>query len=139
MDFVLLTGDQALFDASVPPATVVAPPGTITGSGRSTVNGATVCVQGDEATVVVAGAAYVSPGFATPGVGILTIAALAPDQLSTKDRSGSRSVLLKGGRFTAQLQVVGPATNPGTGAPDPVPVYTGSGSFLTTNLKVQAE
>ena len=138
MDFIVVTGDQAIFDAAFPPATVVAPPGTITGSGRSTVNGTPVCVQGDEATVVVAGAAYVSPGFPTPGVGILTITGLAPDQISQKDRSGGRSILLKGGQFTAQLQVVGPATNPG-GALDPGPIYSGSGSFLTINAKVQAE
>lgn len=137
MDFVLLTGDQALFDASFPPVTVIAPPGTITGSGRSMINGVTVCVQGDETTVVVAGAAYVAPGFAMPGVGILTITGLAPDQVSTKDQSGGRPVLLKGGQFTAQLQVVGPASNP-VGPPDSVPVYTGTGTFVTVNAKVRA-
>jgi len=58
MDFVIINGDQAIFDQAFPPAMVVAPPGVISGSGRSRVNKLLVCVEGDEATVVVAGASY---------------------------------------------------------------------------------
>jgi hypothetical protein len=123
---------------SFPPATVIAPPGILTGTGRATVNGVTVCVQGDEASAMVAGAAYFTPAFPTPGVGILTITGLAPDQVSTKGSSGGRPILLRGSQYRAQLQVVAPATNPGTGAPDPVPIYSGSGSFMTVNTKAQA-
>jgi hypothetical protein len=118
---------------------VIAPPGILTGTGRATVNGAIVCVQGDEASAMVVGAAYMTPAFPTPGLGILTITGLAPDQVSTKATTGGRAVLLRGSRFQAQLQVLAPAVNPGSGAPDPVPLYVGSGSFMTTNVKAQGE
>ncbi len=138
MDFTLVTGDQVIFATSFPPATVIAPPGILTGTGRATVNGAIVCVQGDEASAMVAAAAYFTPAFPTPGVGTLRITSLAADQISTKATSGGRAALLRGGRFQAQLQVLAPAVNPGSGVPDPVPIYLGSGSFMTTNVKAQA-
>lgn len=136
MDFVLATGDQAIFATSFPPATVVAPPGVLSGSGRGTIDGRIVCVQGDEASAIVAAAAYFTPTFPRPGVGMLRITALAPDQISTKATSGGCAVLLRGSRFQAQLQVLAPASNDVSA--DVVPVYFGSGSFLTVNAKAQA-
>jgi hypothetical protein len=71
-------------------------------------------------------------------LGVLTTTSLAPDQTSTKGSSGGRAVLVKGSQFRAQLPVMAPATNPGNGAPDPVPIYSGSCSFMTVNAKAQA-
>ena len=75
MDFVIISGDQAIFDSSFPPATVVPVPGTISASNQAKGNQVSVCVEGDESTVVAAGAAYTSGAFVTPGVGTLTIEA----------------------------------------------------------------
>lgn len=136
MDFVLVTGDQAIFDAVFAPAIVVAPPGTITGTGRATINGSLICVEGDEASVLVPGAVYTTPTFPIPGVGLLRIVGLGVDQVARKDTSGRRGVLLKGSQFRAQMQVMAPASNP-TSA-DAVPIYNGTGTFLTTNVKVRA-
>ena len=41
--------------------------------------------------------------------------------------------MLLGTTFTAKFSVMVPAINPGTGAADPTPEYTGSGNFITTN------
>lgn len=138
-DFVLRTGDKAIFDASFPPATVTAQPGVITGSGLATIDDATVCVEGDEATVVVTGATYLLPGY-SPGVGIVTITGLAADQMAAKGTSNGRALLLRGSRFEAQLQVVTPGiqTSPAA-APDPTPMYSGGGKFETANAVTEAE
>ena len=141
-DFILVSGDQAMFNPTFAVAVVSVQPGRLTGSGRSQAGGKPVCVAGDESTVVVPGCSYIAPPHVTPGVGILTIAALGPDQTAKQTRSGSKPVLLKGGTFTAKFQVLSPAIDPGappavSPRPDPVPTYTGTGSFLTTNLTVK--
>ena len=141
MDFVIITGDQAVFDTSFPPATVIAPPGLITGTARGKVSGLIACVEGDEASVVVAGAVYFTPSFPIPGVGTLTIVSLGPDQKGRKGKSGGRVIILRGTKFRARLQVAAPAQVPtasGT-APDPTPIYSGTGSFITTNTRVRVE
>ena len=49
---------------------------------------------------------------------------------------------LSGGtKFRARFQVAAPAQVPTAGgpAPDPTPVYSGTGSFITANTRVQAE
>ena len=141
VDAVIISGDKAIFDSSFPPAVVLAPPGTITGSSRESVNALTVCVEGDEATVVVAGASYFTPSFPVPGVGTLTIESLAPDQKARKGKSGGRVVILKGTKFRARFQVNVPAQIIPPSGPvlDPNPIYSGTGSFLTTNTKVKME
>ncbi len=141
MDLVIITGDQAIFDPSFPPATVVAQPGVITGSAKKKSNGLVVCAAGDEASVVVAGAAYFTPSFPIPGVGTLTIESLMPDQQAKKDKSGGRALILRGSKFRARFQVASPAQVPVTGGtvPDPTPVYSGTGSFITTNTRVRAK
>jgi len=135
LDFIIVTGDQATFSASFPPATVVPMPGVITGSGQATVNGAMTCVQGDEASVQVPGVTYISPPFTIPGTGTLTIASLGPDQIAQKTTYVSKPAILKGSTFTALLSVVAPAmqSTPGGPVPDPVPMYTGTGQFVTAN------
>jgi contractile injection system spike tip protein len=142
MDLVIITGDQAIFDPSFPPATVVAPPGVITGTAKEKINGLLVCAAGDEASVVVPGATYFTPSFPIPGVGTLTIESLATDQQARKAKSGSRAVILKGTKFRARFQVNVPAqVVPPSGTPilDPTPTYSGMGSFVTTNTRVRME
>lgn len=109
-------------------------PGPITGSGQATVNGAMVCVQGDEASVQVP-VMYISPPFTIPGSGKLTIASLGPDQIAQQTSYVSKPAILKGSTFTALLSVVAPATQstPGGPVPDPTPTYMGTGQFVTSN------
>ncbi len=138
-DFILVTGDLALFIPAFGPATIVPVPGTLSGTGRANVGGKPVCVDGDEAMVVVPGVAYVSAAFPIPGVGILTIDSLGGDQKATTTKAGGKAVLLKGSTFNARLQVTVPAqvvSGPAT-APDTSPEYSGTGQFVTTNLQVR--
>jgi Contractile injection system spike tip protein len=139
MDFVLRTGDQAIFDPVFGVATVVAPPGVITGSSRAKIDGAAICMQGDEATVIVAVAAYSSLDFPTSGTGVLTIESLASDQIATASSSTKRPKLLRGSRFRARLRVTMPATTPDGTLKDSVGrIYSGTGAFVTANTKVRS-
>lgn len=133
-DFVVKTGDLATFNPNFGTAIVLVAPGNITGSGRFKVDGQLVCVQGDEASVSVPGVSYVSPPFTVPGVGTLTIQSLGADQLGQKTSSSQKPVILKGSMFTAQFQVTTPASQPSAGF-DPVPLYTGTGQFVTSNVR----
>jgi hypothetical protein len=137
MDFVILSGDQAIFDPPFPPAIAVPMPGVISGTAQAK-NRVTACVEGDEASVVVAGAAYTSGAFSIPGVATLTIESLGADQVARQANSGGKGLILKGAKFRAKLQVTVPASNPSSGAPDPVPIYYGTGSFVTTNVALKA-
>ena len=141
MDFVIINSDQAIFDPSFPPAIVMAPPSVITGTAKAKVSGLPACAEGDETSVVVAGAVYVTPSFPIPGAGTLTIESLGPDQTAQKGKSGGRFFILRGGKFRARFQVNAPATVPSGGGPvpDPTPVYNGTGTFITTNTRVLAE
>lgn len=140
MDFVIINGDQAIFDPSFPPATVIAPPGVISGASRDKVNGLIACAEGDEATVVVGGAVYFTPSFPIPGVGTLTIESLGPDQKAKQAKSSSRALILRGSKFRARFQVTAPAQIVQVSGPilDPTPVYSGTGSFVTTNTRTKA-
>lgn len=141
-DFVLLSGDLAMFTPSFGAATVVVMPGTLTGSGPMTSSGKAVCVDGDEASVSVPGCVYMTPQYSIPGAGTLSISALAGDQLAAKTKTGGKAVMLKGGQFTAKFAVQSPAMQPppgpGSPIPDSSPEYSGSGSFTTTNATVKA-
>lgn len=138
MDYVILSGDQAIFDASFPPATVVPVPGTISASNQASSSQMSVCVEGDESSVVVPGATYTSGGFVTPGVGTLTIDSLGTDQTTQQTKSDEKALILKGSQFQAKFEVTSPAINPSSGVPDPVTTYSGTGSFVTTNTVLQA-
>jgi hypothetical protein len=138
MDYVILSNDQAIFEPAFTPAIVVPRPGVITGSATDRSGGRTACAVGDEASVIVPGVAYTSGGFTTPGVGTLTILALGPDQQARQTTSGGRALILKGSQFRAQFQVNAPAVNPNSGVPDAVPIYFGTGHFVTTNTVWQA-
>ena len=139
-DFILIDGDTVIFMPSFGPATVVVQPGTISGSGPATINDKAMCVEGDEDQVSVPGCAYVSGAYTIPGTGTLKIASLAQDQIATKTTSGNKAVLLKGTNFTAKFEVQFPAQSPPPGAGSPTPdtmtQYSGSGMFITNNMKV---
>ena len=139
MDYVLIDGDQAMFQPSFGPATVIVQPGKLTASGPATLVGKKLCVDGDERSVSVPGCMYTTPQYSIPGSGTLEIAALAGDQKASKTQSGSENLLLVGGSFTARFKVQSPAQQPppgpGSPTPDATPEYSGSGSFLTTNTR----
>ncbi len=137
-DFVIVTGDLAVFNPAFGEAMVASPPGIITGSSRAKVGNATVCVVGDESTVIVSTATYLTPAFPTPGSGVVTIAALASDQQASRTRSALSATILVGSQFRAQFRVTAPATGPGPSSDAPGRVYTGSGSFTTANGRTKA-
>jgi hypothetical protein len=142
-DFILIEGDMAMFMPAFGPAIVVVQPGTLEGSGPATIGGKKICVDGDESRVSVAGCTYMTPQYSIPGTGTLKIAALAGDQKARKTQTGGKAVLLKGGNFTAKFEVQSPAQQPppgpGSPIPDATPQYSGSGMFVTTNVKFNGD
>ena len=138
MKNILLDGDQAVFIPSFPPAVVVPVPGTISGTGSCKSSGSTVCVEGDEDSVSVSGAAYISGAFLTPGTGTLTIESLGSDQVASNGKSADKGFILQGTQFTAKFEVSSPAINPNSGVTDPVTSYTGSGTFVSADLVASA-
>lgn len=138
-DFILIEGDKANFLPMFGAAIVVVQPGTLQGSGPATLNGKKLCVDGDEKNVSVPGCSYMTPQYSIPGAGTLKIEALAGDQKAQKTETGGKLVLLKGSSFTAKFEVQSPAQQPTpTGPiPDSTPQYSGSGMFITTNIKFQ--
>jgi hypothetical protein len=138
-DFILIDGDKAMFLPNFGPAIVVVQSGDLKASGPATLNGKKVCVDGDETKVSVPGCTYMTPQYSIPGTGTLKIASLASNQKAQKTKSGGKLVLLKGGNFTAKFEVQAPAKQPppgpGSPIPDAMPKYSGSGMFVTTNIK----
>jgi len=140
-DYVLVDGDQALFQPAFGNATVVVQPGRLSGSGPMKVTGKAACVSGDEGSVSVPGCPYMSPPFVIPGTGTLAISALAGDQLASSSSTGDVKLMVKGSAFTASFSVDSPAMQPnppGPPVPDPLPKYSGTGSFQASNTKVKA-
>jgi hypothetical protein len=141
-DPVIVDGDMASFLPSFGVATVVVRPGPITGSGPPTFGGKAICIEGDEASVEVAGCVYMTPQYSIPGSGTLKIDALAGDQVAQKSTIDGTPMILKGGSFTAKFEVQSPAQQPPPGPGSPIPdsttAYSGSGSFVTTNTKLTA-
>ncbi len=140
--FLLIEGDKATFNAVFGLATVVVQLGTLSGSAKETLGGKKLCIQGDEKSVSVPGCMYTTPIYSITGTGILKIEQLASDQVAQKKMSSGKPVLLAGSTFTAKFQVQVPAQKPSAGSeppqPDPTIEYTGSGRFVTTNIKWQA-
>jgi hypothetical protein len=138
-DYILTTGDMAMFKPSFGAATVVPLPGTLSGSGKGKVGGMTICVEGDEGNVTVPGCMYQTAQYSIPGVGTLSIDSLASDQVAQKTKSGGKAVLLKGGDFKAKFEVMVPAMQPSAPSPipDSSPSYSGDGSFVTTNARAK--
>jgi Contractile injection system spike tip protein len=139
LDLILVDGDVVNFMPNFGPVIVVVQPTTIKGSGPAAIGGKRICVDGDEKSVSVPGCIYMTPQFSIPGTGTLQILALAAFQTAKKARVGGRPVLLKGAAFTAKFEVQAPAQQPppgpGSPIPDATPFYTGSGTFITTNIK----
>jgi hypothetical protein len=140
-DFILIDGDMVAFMPTFGQATVVVLPGTIAGTGPATIGGKSICVEGDEASVEVAGCMYITQLHTIPGTGTLKVDALADDQLAAKTSTGDKLVLLLGSKFSAVFEVASPAMQPppGPGAPQPdsTTSYSGEGSFLNANTKFQ--
>ena len=140
-DFIIITGDKAIFIPAFGQAVVVVQPGTMAGSGKSNAAGKPVCVEGDEGKVLVPGCTYMTPQYSIPGVGILSIDSLGGDQTAQHTKSGGKPVLLKGSTFNAKFKVATPAQQPppgpGSPIPDATPEYKGTGMFITTNLTVK--
>ena len=138
-DYILIDGDQALFQPTFGAATVVVQPGQITASGEATLNGKKLCIEGDEASVEVPGCAYTTAQHTIPGTGTLKIDSLAGDQVAQKTNTSGTAVILKGSTFTAKFEVQSPAQQPPPGPGSPIPdsmtQYSGSGNFQTTNTK----
>lgn len=133
-DYILINGDQAIFEVNFQAATVAVRPGTLTASGPATFSSINICVVGDEKSVVVPGCVYSTPTFTTPGSGTITIKKLNDDQVADKTFSRTIPVMLKGSKFQALFTVNDPASDP-LEFQDPVPDYDGTGSFETTNGK----
>ena len=140
-DKILIDGDLANFMPTFGAAIVVVQPGQMKASGKATINGKKICVDGDEAQLQVPGCQYMTPQYSIPGVGTLKIDRLAPDQKAQHSMTGGKPVLLKGGNFTAKFEVQSPAQQPappGPPVPDASPSYTGQGSFVPVNQTVSA-
>ncbi|MEH2154087.1 hypothetical protein [Nostoc sp.] len=138
LDFILITGDRAIFNPIFGKAIVAVRPGILTGTGIPTVNKKEICIFGDEKKVIVPGCSYTSPPNITPGTGTLFIQSLPPNQKARKVKSKRTAVLLKGTTFTARFQVILPAQTPTIPpTPDPIPIYLGTGFFTTTNMQVK--
>ncbi len=134
LDSILLNGDIAMFEPAFGAATVAVRPDPIMGHGPAMVKGKLICVEGDEKTVVVPGCMYTAGGFSVPGVGIIMIQALAPDQKATQVTNKGKAILLKGGDFEAVFNVLSPAQMPPpVSTPDPMPKYMGKGKFISSN------
>jgi hypothetical protein len=138
-DFILMTGDKAMFNPTFGQATVVVRPGDLIGTGKDKINQKLVCVDGDEKKVIVPGCPYMTPQYSIPGVGMLTIESLGGNQKAQKTKSGGKSVLLKGASFQAKFQVMVPAMQPSVPnpIPDATPQYSGTGTFVSMNIKVK--
>lgn len=136
-DSILIHGDQAVFQPAFGNASVVVAPGLLAATGGATKGGMKLCVSGDELLVMVPGCSYTAGSYSVPGVGTLMIQSLAPDQLAVKTKSAGRPVLLRGSTFTAAFLVQMPAQDVSSSVsiPDSTPQYTGSGSFVTSNLQ----
>lgn len=140
-DYILITGDLAIFDVNsfigltfIPPP----PPFVISGNGKMKVNGQNICVEGDESKIQIP-CAYNTQSCPQPGAGVLTIESLNSNQKAQKNKSGGKPVLLKGSKFNAKFTVNSPAMNPPAGTPDPLAAqgYKGQGEFNTNNIKVK--
>jgi hypothetical protein len=134
--FVVINGDTVSFEPTFGAATLVPPlTTTITGTGSKLTSGATSCVEGDEASVTLAGVSYSAPPF-VGGTGTLTIKQLASDQLAQKLTVGGKKAILVGSKFDATFTVTSPASN--SSGTDATPSYSGKGSFSTSDAKLDS-
>jgi hypothetical protein len=140
-DYVIVEGDMAVFLPAFGTAVVIVQPGVMRGSGKSTLSGKKICLEGDEGQLSVPGCIYMTSQHSIPGVGTLKIESLAGDQKSKKTKSGKKAIIIKGSTFNAKFEVQTPAQDPstiptqGAATPDASPQYSGKGNFQTSNVK----
>ncbi|MBD2729683.1 hypothetical protein H6G96_26045 [Nostoc sp. FACHB-892] len=139
LNYILTSGDRAMFNPIFGKATVIVPAAgvVLTGTGIPKVNNKEICIVGDEKRVIVPPCSYTSPPHITPGIGTLSIESLAANQIAIKVKSKRIAVLLKGTTFIAKFQVTTPAQTPTPPQPDLILQYFGTGYFTTTNMKVK--
>jgi hypothetical protein len=132
---IVVNGDSLVFDPLFGNRQVTATgPARIVGTGQATVGGKKMCIAGDEGKIQVP-ADYVVPagGFAN-GKGVITIAALSPDQRANSAASGA-ALIVKGTKFQARFTPTVPAISPGV-PPKPDPGFPspsmGTGQFIAT-------
>lgn len=144
LDTIIMDGDQVIFLPTMGAAVVVVQPGKMIASGKTTINGTPICIDGDEKNVEVPGCTYISGAHVTPGSGTLKIDALAGDQLTKKTKSGGTPIILKGSMFTSKFEVQSPAQDPtpvasgGSPIPDAKASYSGKGQLISANIKFKA-
>jgi hypothetical protein len=142
--FVVVSGDTVTFESSFGPVAAPAtlqPPltTTITGTGMKLKSGAIACVKGDESSVTLSGVKYTTAAFsATPGVGTLKISGLGNDQTAQKLTVGEKNVILVGSKFDATFTVVTGAMNAVPQSDPPGTIYSGKGSFSTSDTKIES-
>ncbi|AMS13809.1 hypothetical protein A3218_05680 [Pseudomonas chlororaphis] len=138
-DWIVINGDVVKFDQSFGNRTVIAPPTTISGTGKATINKKKVCVLGDEKQVMIENVPYTTPSNSIPGSGVLTILALDTSQQAQKTLCG-QPVILLGEKFKAQFVPTLPALMPPPAStPDPAIPSTGTGSFQASQQRVKAQ
>ena len=133
-DTIIMDGDEVEFSI---PLISVNEKTTIKASGKTTINGKKICVDGDEKSVEIPNCDYILGSF-VGGKGTLKIKQLVPNQLTKKAKSGNKSIILKGKPFIAQFDVTKPGAAPPNNTPDPVPFYIGLGKFKPNNEKIKA-
>jgi hypothetical protein len=139
-DLLVLNNDVVIFDVNQGAAIVGPVNTTITASAEAKDESKKICVEGDEASVFLT-SSYKSGSFVTPGSGILTIVSLNADQISkyVSDNNGIK-IILQGSKFNSKFTVTSPAINPvpSTPVPDPTPMYTGFGKFISSDTKTRS-
>ncbi|MBV4465868.1 hypothetical protein KVG95_21300 [Pseudomonas sp. SWRI79] len=126
-DIIIVNGDQLQFDPMFGNRQVtVTGPAIISGSGQASINQQKMCILGDEKKVQVF-AQYQIPGY-SPGMGLLTIAALGRDQQARRCASGA-ALLLKGQQFIARFTPTQLAVSTNQGPDVPAPSM-GKGRFI---------
>jgi hypothetical protein len=119
---------------------VVVRPGVMIGTGQILIDGSIACVQGDAFLVRVEMCSYVTLGGHAGGFGTLTIAALNADQIAQRTTFLKKPAILRGTQFTAHFTpTIKGVTLPPASIVDPVPVYFGTGSFVTTNVRSKGQ
>ena len=144
-NFILVDGDKAKFNDFFGVAKVFFPAGkplevAIKASGDPTLligeEGKKICLKKDIKKVSLKGCSYTTGVLTTQGAGDISITALNQDQIAPKITIDGEAVILKrSGNFQAQFKVRIPATNNAGAADSPGNIYTGSGSFKTSQNK----
>ena len=139
-NYVIRANDLANFLPLFTGATVTVPSFPMVATSDLKAEGIPVCLDGDQALVIIPGCPYVRPPYIIPGTGIVTIKLLGVDQLSVNTTYRDRRIILLGSVFDALFIKVVPAFAPnpsGAPIPDPTPTYNGTGFFSTSNYKVK--